>query len=104
MVVSCSSIISATKSAPNLLYCTFTDLKLCAILLHQEVQLEVMEVIQEGFAMIVHKEQRLVGKLLQYVLHLLQLQIPENSQDLEKKQKINLIVLRVILCSVVFVG
>lgn len=87
VVVLCSSIISATQIAPNLLYCTFTDLELCAILLHQEVQLEVMEVIQEGFAMIVHKEQRLVGKLLQYVLNLLWLQIPEYSQDLEGKKK-----------------
>lgn len=42
-----------------------------------------MEVIQIGFAVVVHKEQRLVDKLLQNVLHLLRLQLPQNTQHLE---------------------
>lgn len=60
-------------SVTTFLYCPLTDLELCAVLLYQEVQLEVMEVIQKGLAMIVNKEQRLVDKLLQNVLHLLRL-------------------------------
>lgn len=61
-----------------------TNLELGAILLHQEVKLEVMEVIQEGLVVIVHKEQRLIDKLLENVLNLLQLQVPQNRQHLEE--------------------
>lgn len=41
-----------------------------------------MEVIQIRSAVVVHKEQRLVDKLLQNVLHLLRLQLPQNTQHL----------------------
>lgn len=60
------------------------NLELGAILLHQEVKLEVMEVVQVGFIVTVHKKQRLVDKLLKNVLHLLRLQVPQNRQHLEE--------------------
>lgn len=46
-----------------------------------------MEVVEVGFIgfVIVHKKQRLVHKLLENVLHLFRLQVPQNRQDLEKK-------------------
>lgn len=59
-----------------------THLELGAVLLHQEVQLKVMEVIQVGFIVTVHKKQRFVDKLLENVLHLLRLKVPQNRQHL----------------------
>lgn len=61
-----------------------THLELGTVLLHQEVQLEVMEVVLEGFLVIVHKKQRFVDKLLENVLHLLWLQVPQNAQHLRE--------------------
>lgn len=59
-----------------------TNLKLGPILFHQEVQLEVMEIIQVGFMITVHKKQRFVDKLPKDVFHVLRFQIPEDRQNL----------------------
>lgn len=61
---------------------SFTNLKLGPILFHQEVQLEVMEIIQVGFMITVHKKQRFVHKLLKDVFYILRFQIPEHRQNL----------------------
>lgn len=61
------------------------NLDLISVLLHQEVQLEVMKVVQIAFTVAVNKKQGLVDEFVENVLHFLWLQIPQNTQHLQEK-------------------
>lgn len=62
------------------------NLYLISVLLHQEVQLEVMKVVQVQSTVVVYKKQGFVDKLLENVFHFLWLQIPQNTQYLQEKK------------------